>query len=196
MGKKRDNGQHATQSFGQMVSAAALAQLKPHIDAMVLQGIQRLGNKLAIQQAETLEDLYTRTIVLESILMDKFSMTRDDFANLLADKEDQREELTRAEEIGLGDVVRLEIKTKAQDSDEFTPAKRLKLYQSGTGSTIGTQLETGLLGMKTGESKDIKFGQNLELTANVKIERISRPKVVPAPEQAPKPVEAENASNA
>ena len=52
MGKKKQ--QHVQQSMSQLVSQAALSQLKPHIDFQVKTEITRLGNKLARQQLDTL----------------------------------------------------------------------------------------------------------------------------------------------
>lgn len=176
MGKKKQQ-EHVQKSMAQMVSKAALAQLWPHITNFVQSNIQRLGSQLALQQASTLETLFSRVIVLEQILIEKYGYTADDLAVRVSQVEDEKEGLTllsNNELLQKGDVVRLLIKTKPKDKEEFQGETRLKVYSTGSGETLGLELEEPMIGMKTGESKLIEFGKDKSMVAEVTINRISR----------------------
>lgn len=178
MGKKKGNAgpqNHLQQSMGQMVSKAALAQMGPAIDATVRQYVQNLGNQLAQQQASTLETLFSRVVVMERLLMEKFGITADDLATKVADLEDEKEGLESVSAVESGDVVRMVIKTKTKDQTEFQGESRLKLYGAGTGKTIGEELESALIGMATGDVKHVEFGKDKALVAEMTINRVSRP---------------------
>lgn len=176
MGKKKTSNQpHLQQSMGQMVSRAALAQMGPQIEQMVRAYINQLGNQLAVQQASTLETLFARVVVLESIIMEKLGYTTDDLTNKVAAIEDEKEGLTLVEGAAeLGDVVRLEIRTKTKDQPEFQGSSRLKISQIGTGQTIGQELEAAVLGMKAKDVKEVSFGKDGAMTAEITVDRVSR----------------------
>lgn len=174
MGKKKSQ-QHQQQSFGNMVSKAALTQMGPQIEQMVRAYVQNLGNQLAAQQASTLETLFARVVVLEQIVIEKLGYSGEDLTNMVAAIEDEKENLTLVDGAAeLGDVVRLEISTKAKDQTEFQGSSRLKIYQTGSGQTIGQELEAAILGMKTKETKEINFGKDGAMVAKITIDRVSR----------------------
>lgn len=174
MGKKKSSG-HVQQSMGQMVSRAALAQLGPEIEQLVRAYIQQLGNQLAVQQASTLETLFARVVVLESIIMEKLGYSTEDLTQKVAAIEDEKETLELVQgEAQAGDVVRLEIKTKTKDQTEFQGSSRLKIYQVGSGQTIGEELESAIVGMKSGETKQVSFGKEGAMVAEIKVDRVSR----------------------
>lgn len=182
MGKKRNAGNpqnHQTQSFGQMVSQAALAQLKPFIVDMVQQEVDQLSAKLTQQTANTIEMLYLRVLTLEDVAMEKLSITKDELAERVATREDLSEGLEAAAEAKVGDVIRMEIKTKTKDQPVFAGSSRLKVYSLGSGRTIGKELEDGIVGLKSGETKQIEFGKDKEVVAEVTINRVSRPILQP-----------------
>jgi hypothetical protein len=179
MGKKKTQ-QHASQSFGSMVSKAALTQLQPFI----VQLVRSLGNDLAQEQQGTMQLIYTRLVALEKLLIEKNITTQEEHTNRVADVEDQRDNLQPATEVEKGDMVRLVLRTKTNDQPEFQGSNKLKLVNAGTGSTLGTDIESSILGMKTGEVKEIKFGQQKELTAEITISRIARP-ILPTPSTPP-----------
>lgn len=174
MGKKKSSG-HVQQSMGQMVSRAALAQLGPEIEQLVRAYIQQLGNQLAVQQASTLETLFARVVVLESIIMEKLGYSTEDLTQKVAAIEDEKENLELVQgEAHVGDVVRLEIKTKTKDQNEFQGSSRLKIYQVGSGQTIGEELESAIVGMNSGETKQVIFGKEGAMVAEIKVDRVSR----------------------
>lgn len=173
MGKKK-NQNHLQQSVGNLVSKAALAQMGPQIEAVVRSYVQQLGNQLAVQQASTLETLFARVVVLESIVMEKLGYTTEDLTNKVADIEDEKENLMKVDQVELGDVVRLEIRTKTKDQTEYQGSSRLKVAQIGTGQTVGTELETAVIGMKAGETKEVLFGKDQAMSAEIKLDRVSR----------------------
>lgn len=174
MGKKKSQN-HVQQSMGNMVSRAALAQLGPQIGEMIQAGIRQLGSQLATQQASTLETLFSRIRVLEEIAVTKLGYTKEALAEMVADIEDTAENLTKAETIENGDVVRLEVSTRAKDQTEFQGSSRLKISKTGSGETIGAELETALVGMKAGETKELEFGADKQMVAKFVINRVSRP---------------------
>lgn len=175
MGKKKTSQQHVQQSMGQMVSKAALSQMGPQIEQLVRAYVQQLGNQLAVQQASTLETLFARVVVLESIIMEKLGYTSEDLTAKVAAIEDEKEGLELAsDEAKLGDVVRIEIKTKTKDQADYQGSSRLKIYQTGSGQTIGQELESAILGMKSGESKEVTFGKDGQMTASITVDRVSR----------------------
>lgn len=175
MGQKKSKQNHVQQSMGQMVSKAALAQMGPQIAQFVQAQVQQLGSQLAMQQASTLETLFSRVVVLETILMEKYGYSKDDLAEKVALLEDEKEGLTLVTGgIEKNDVVRLEVKTKAKEQADFAGSSRLKLYKTGTGETIGQELEEALLGMKSGETKQVEFGKDKSMVAEFTVNRISR----------------------
>lgn len=175
MGKKRNasnGGQHASASFGQMVSKAALAQMQPQIQQMVNQ----LGQRIAMQSARTLEMQFSRIVVLEKILMEKYGYTDTELASKFSDVEDTREgRVATTNGVTEKDLVRLSIQTKLKVDKDFQGISKMKLYNTGKGDTLGTELEASVLGMKAGETKELEFGQNNELIAKIYIDRVSAP---------------------
>jgi hypothetical protein len=175
MGKKKSSQNHLQQSMGNMVSRAALVQMGPDIEKIVRHHVNHLGNQLAVQQASTLETLFSRVVVLESIVMEKLGYTSEDLTRLVSNKEDEAEGLARVDGAAeAGDVVRLEIRTKTKDQAVYQGSSRLKINQIGSGQTIGPELESAVLGMKAGETKEVEFGTDKAMTAEIKIDRISR----------------------
>lgn len=176
MGKKKSMPQnHVQQSMGQMVSKAALAQMGPAIDQTIRQAIQQLGSQLATQSASTFEMLFSRILVLEEVLMDKFQLTAEDFANMISDNEDKREGLVKVESpIEKGDTVRLEVATRTKDQTEFQGQSKLKVQNTGSGQNMGPDLEAAIIGMSLGETKEVNFGKDGEMVAKLSINRISR----------------------
>lgn len=176
MGKKKTNGsQHLQQSIGGLVSKAALAQLGPQIEQMVMAHVQHLGQQLAMESASTLQTLFSRVVVLETIVMEKLGITSEELTGRVADLEDSKEGLVRAETVQAGDVIRLEISTKTKDQAEFQGSSRLKVSQIGSGQTLGNELEGATLGMKAGETKEVSFGKDGGMVAKLTVDRVSRP---------------------
>lgn len=187
MGKKKTNGQgqaRVQQSMSQMVSRAALAQLGPDIEQMVRFYVKQVGNQLAVQQASTLETIFARVVVLESIVMEKLGYTTEDLTRLVANTEDEKEGLTPIDGAAeLNDVTRVEVQTRTADQAEFQGSSRLKIYKTGSGQTLGAEIEAQILGMKAGEVKEFPHG---EVVVQVKMDRVSRPaKEEAAPEGEP-----------
>lgn len=170
MGKKKTQ-QHQTQSFGNMVSKAALAQLGPHIEAMV----NSLGQQLAIRQANTYGQLFTRIVALEKLLIEKTLTTQDEIMSKISDVEDQREGLVAATELKLGDVARIEARTKNEDGTYKTDSTRLKVVNAGSGDTLGKEVEQTLIGLKVGDKAIVKTGKNKEIDVEITLTKSSRP---------------------
>lgn len=196
MGNKRKSSggkPHPTMSFEQMVSKAALDRLKPYIAQMAAEEAKKLENKTN----NTLNMLFGRIVVLEQLAMDHFKITDEQLADKLNDVEDGNQGLAVAtDQVVVGDLVRLEIKTKDKDAKEWAGSSRIKVYQAGSGQTLGAEIEKQLPGMKPGEVKAFDIGkEGDQMTVELTINRISReikpPTPASIPETDPKP-EAEN----
>lgn len=184
MGKKKSQNR-VQQSMGQLVSKAALTQMLPQIEQIVKFHMGQLGNQLAVQQASTLETLFTRVVVLEQIVIDKLGYTIEELANKVANLEDEKENLlATSEAVEMNDVVRLEVLTKTKEQTEFQGSSRLKIYETGSGQTLGAELESSILGMKAGETKEVSFGKDGLLTAKLNINRVSRSTKAPQGESS------------
>lgn len=176
MGRKKAQSQpRATQSFGNMVSKAALAQLMQPIENVVRHYVQNLGTRLAMQQARTMADVYTRIVALEQLLIEKGLTSEDDLMNRVLSVEDKSEGLTLADTVEAGDTVRLEARAKVQGQDTYGQDKtRLKVVNMGKGDNLGEAVEKALLGAKVGEVREVESddkGSKVEITIN----RIGRP---------------------
>lgn len=175
-GKKRKNNgvgnrKQQTQSFDQYMLSMTLNKFKGYIDAE----INSVGQQLANQQKNLLENLYIRNRALEEIAMEKFDdVTKESLANRIAVIEDEVVGLEKVDEVKEGDRVRMEISTKAKDQEEYQGTSKMMVDQTGTGRTLGKELEGALLGMKTGEEKELDFGKDKTMVAKLKIDRVSR----------------------
>lgn len=197
MGKKRkgkDPGRvrqlHPQQSFKQMVTDATLQKFQAYID----QQVQGVAGALAQQQTKQFENIYLRQAVLEQIIEEQLGITKDELANRVAETQDKHEGLEPVTgAVEEGDRVRLEVKTKTEDQDEFQGASRLLVDNVGSGNTLGPELEKPIVGMLAGETKEIKFGKDKSMLASVLVNKVSRR---PEPEEAESETEAANDSNA
>lgn len=187
MGKKKSGQEHMQKSLGQLVSKAAIAQLGPQIEEVVKYYVKHLGEQLSNEQASTLQTLFARVVTIERILMEKHGYTAEDLAEKVSTLEDEKEGALKVSgPAELNDIVRLEIKTKMTEQKEFQGSSRLKVTSTGTGQTLGEELENALLGMSQGEVKEIVFGKDGLMTAQLTVNRVSRlvnaPKVSEAPQ--------------
>lgn len=173
MGKKKRQPSNAkpTQSFEQMVSDASIAKLKPFIQQQVVQ----FGNMLAKNTESIFQALYARLETLEDLCFDKFGVTQEDFALLVAATEDKHAGLTESGElVEKGDTVRIQISTKAKDQEEFQGTSRLKIDNVGAGTNLGPDIEEALIGKKIDEEFEIEFGAEKEMVAKIKVNRTAR----------------------
>lgn len=174
MGKKKNSQQHLQQSMGSLVSKAAIAQLGPSIEDFTRKLVQELGSQLAIQTSNTMESLFSRVVVLENMLIDKLGITRDDLVNKVCDLEDAKQGYVHSDgPAERGSRARLEVSTKTSDQSNFGNTSRILINELGTGNTIGEALETAIIGMKAGETKEVPFGQNNEAIAKMMLSRVS-----------------------
>lgn len=184
MGKKRSKvQQHQEQSFGNLVSKAALAQLGPYIAKMVSQ----LGSELAAQQASTIEKIFIRLVSIEKLLVEKNIVTQEEMINKVADVEDEQARLIPADTVSLGDTVRLDMRLKQPGDEAYKNEKsKFTVENVGTGATFGPDVETAIVGMKKGDVKEVMAGEKKDVTVEITVNRISTRPAPPAqPEQAP-----------
>lgn len=181
MGKKKGQGNKARpqQSFQDMVAGATLAKFKPYIDQQVQQALMTIAR----QQL----DIANRLSAIEEALIQKLDgIDQDVLSGMVSDVEDQQMGVEKvdgpAEE---GDFVRLTIKTKAQDQEDYVGGSHLLVRALGQGMTLGKELEAAVVGMKAGDEKDaIPFGKDEEMAANIEVFRVSRPIQEPKVEES------------
>ena len=176
MGKKKGNSKpHPTKSFDQYVAEATLTKFRSYIDS----NIQGLGRALMQQTNQQLTGLVTRLIVLEELLIEKYpEITKETLAIKVAEIEDRLEgfkSVSETDEVTLGDRVRVEIRTKkADDSKWENDWQRFLINDTGSGNTLGKELEESILGLRVNETRTVLFGQDHSLEAEFKINKISR----------------------
>lgn len=197
MGKKKQSQQHVVQSMGQMVSRAALAQLAQPINQMVQQAVGQLGQRLALKQAENVSVMFTRIVAIEKLLIENKIVTQEDLQNKVADIEDERDGATKADDLQKGDIARIDVRTKDVKAEAYEDGvTKLKVQNVGTGNTMGTEVEDGIIGMKVGETRTVTFADN-KLNAEITLCRVSRPIPPPAPPVALAPeTQAEETTDA
>lgn len=193
MGKKRKSPKSGRaqqqQSFQQTITDQTLKKFKPYID----QQLQGAARAIAMQQSQLLDSAFTRIRILEELLIEKHEDVSKIFlANRVAELEDQKNGLVVADEVVIGDRVRLEIRAKELDG-EYKESTKLLVDNAGTGQTLGAALEDALVGMKTDEIKEITYGAGQKMTAELTINRVSR---APVAVKAEETVSAEECTNA
>jgi hypothetical protein len=187
MGKKKSSGpqSHATQSFGQMVSKAALSQMMPQIEDVVRHYVNQLGSQIAQKSAETIEHLHARVVCLEALLMDKGVTTKEELSDKIASIEDDKRGVAAVDgPAESGDSVRVTIETKLKDQAEYQGRSLVRIDNVGTGNSFGPELESAIVGMKANEVKEVTFGKDKELGARLSVARVSRPKAPQGVENA------------
>jgi hypothetical protein len=178
MGKKKSSNpqNHQTQSFGQMVSKAALSQMLPQIEDIVRHNINQLGNNLARQSADTIEHLHSRIITLEAIIMDRGIATKEELGEKIASLEDAKNGTIKVDGAAAqGDSVRVTLETKTKDQEDYQGKSMVRIDNVGTGNTFGPELESAILGMVAPSTKEVNFGQDGQLSARISLNRVSRP---------------------
>lgn len=179
---KKKNQLRPTMSFEQVVAQASLNRLKPYVSQMVSQESQNIRGAMG----QTLRTMFSRLVVMERILMEKFGYSQDDLASLVSNVEDEHEGLVEvSDEVKLNDVVRFEIKTKAVDAVEYQGSSKLRTTKTGTGENLGKEIESNILGMKKGETKEFQINPKKPVDVCVTINKVSRriEKEQPKPEK-------------
>lgn len=188
MGKKRGqggrSGKQPAQSFEQYMLSQTLNKFKGYIDSTVKQEVMSIAH----QQKQLLENLYIRIRVLEELLMAKFEeVDKEYLAERITEIEDTTEGYTIVPEVvEEGDRVRVSIATKAEEQEDFQGESRIMIDNVGSGQNIGKELESNMIGMKAGETKEFKFGQDEKMTAKVKMNKVSRRPKPPEPKKEEK----------
>lgn len=165
--------------------------IQSYIDAK----INEAAGALLTRQQQASQNALIRQVALEEIVMEKLNVSRDELATRVAQVQDRVEGFMEAgDAVVSGDRVRIEIKTKTKDQTDFQGSTRLLVSNVGSGATLGNEIENGILGMVPGEVRDITFGKEGALLAQVSLNRVSRkpklqsetsPQVSPAQKAAP-----------
>lgn len=173
MGKKKNNSQpRAQHSFQDLVAQATLSKFGPYID----QQIQQAAQAILQRQAQANANLLTRLTATEEVLFELVpGLTKDRLATQVAviqDRGDGMEESTA--EVQKGDRVRIEIKTKTAEQKDYAGSSRILVDDVGTGATLGNELESVIVGMVKGETREALFGKDNSMSASITLNRVSR----------------------
>lgn len=198
MGKKRTNkptaknGQpqvHQQKSFAALAGDLAITKLQPFIQ----QQVQVLGYRLQNEMNNTQRLLFTRLTTLEKLVQNLNNISDEEYRNLVADTEDSSEGLELVNSAAEnGDTLRVSVSTKAKDQEEFAGNSMLKIDNLGNEPfSIGPELEPELIGMSAGDVKEVAFGKDKEMTAQLTVNRVSRRPAPPVAEA--KEIKDENA---
>lgn len=172
--------QHAQKNFLALVEEASLKKVQPYIN----QTFQQLAMQMQQEQNLGLSSLARRLVVLEEIVGEKLGVSLDELTERVYDLEDKDSGYEKAEEVKDGSLVRLTIATKVKDQEEFQGESTLVVTDTNNEPlTLGPDLEPALVGLKTGESKEISFGKDEKMVAKVTVLRVSEK--VEAPKLAP-----------
>lgn len=195
---------HQTRSFEQLVADATLNKFGGYIDEQIEQAAQAI----LIRQQRAMTAVFTRIVSIEEILLETVpGLTKDQLAARVADVTDRNEGFTAVDEaVSVGDRVRVEIKTKTADQAEYQGSSRMQIDQTGSGNTLGAELESALIGMKAGETREVMFGKDHSLQASLHVSKVSRQPVAAeeaapaetteaAPTEAPQAEEAADANS-
>jgi hypothetical protein len=168
--KQPPKGRAAQQgSFQETVAGLTLNKFKPYIDQQINNALTTLA-----QQQLSIAD---RLSAIEETLIELIpEVTSKTLTEKVATVEDLRMGVEKVENGSCeeGDFVRAEIQTKTKEDSEFQGGSHLLIRAVGSGRTIGKELETGILGMSPGETKEIEFGKDQGMVAKVTLDRISR----------------------
>lgn len=181
MGRKqthRGASQQGQKNFQEQIMSMTLKKFQPYIEMQVANAAQEVAD----QQKKLLESLYLRARVLEDIVIAKFEDIDSNYlAESVADLQDDLLNMEKVETSEKGDRVRITIKTKSEDQEDFQGESPILVNNVGSGATLGAEIEGQLLGMKVGEVKEFTFGHEGKMTASVEVHRVSRTKK-PEPE--------------
>ena len=179
-----------TQSFENFVSEAMVARMKGYVDQQVYGAMQPFVSR-QIQAAELLSAMGDRLNVIEQIVKEKLGVTAEDLATRLALAQDEKQGYKPVEgAVEPNDRVRLEVKTKKATAENWTSTNRMMVDATGSGQTLGPQLEKALIGLLAGETREVIVGSDDNaVQVSMLVNKISRRPRPPAPQ----PQEAQSA---
>jgi hypothetical protein len=191
MGKKKTKAR-PQQSYQQTVAELTLARFKPYIQKELQGAAQAIVN----QTTQQMQALFERLVCLEELLLEEIDgLTKDDLAMRVALIQDKKYGFEPQEVVEEGDRVRIDIQTKTNEDEDYTGSSKMILDKAGSGQTLGSEIEPEIIGMKSGEVKEIKFGEDKKLTARITVSMVSRlPKKEEPKEVAETPKEEVDAS--
>jgi hypothetical protein len=178
MGKKKDATQlRPAKSFTSYVEDASLQKVVPYIK----EEMNRVQEHLYSEMQSTLRIMYLRMITLESLACNKFGLSKDEYADLVADTEDLSGgfiSVGSESTVETGDRVRITLASKTKAEEDYRPSTRLILDNVNTPPYgIGPELEPQVVGMCVGETKEFTLGENKDVMVKVTIDRIARKEI-------------------
>lgn len=167
---KNLNKPKPAQSFEQMVSDASLAKMKPFIQ----QEVVRVSQLMIQEQMGNFQSIFERLTALEKLVMEKTGVSDEEYVSRVTDVQDQFQGVKRLDRAAqAGDILRVEVSTKAKDQEDYQGTSRMMIASLGSGTSIGKELEEQLIGLKAGEEKVLEFGKDKLLVAKIVINRVS-----------------------
>ncbi len=175
--------QHQQKTFLKLVEEASIHKVKPYIQ----ENFQQMGFQLQKEQNVGLSAMARRLVVTEQILCDKLGFTMDELSDRVFDMEDKDSGYFKVDEIKQGDLARITVSTKAEGQEEFKGESKLEITDVGNAPfSLGPEVEPQLIGMKTGETKEVAFGKDKKMLAKITVRRVSEK--TKAPKLAEEPI--------
>jgi len=169
---------HSNQSFSQLMSQAQLNALKPYID----QQSHIILNKVSKLVLDHLANIQTRHLAIESLLKSKVGLTQEEINFEITEQEDMAFGYQEAEVAAEGDLVRLEVRSKIVDAENFSEWEKIRINSllRKVEDRVQTllELENLIVGMVKNEEKEFVLkgeGENSKDSCiQFKINKVSR----------------------
>lgn len=162
--KKRVN---AVQSYKESLADLSLKNMAPYIQQQVAEA----SRAVAQQQANLMQSLILRLLVLEELATLKMGVTKEELASLVASKEDEALGYEEVETAQDGDTVRVTINSTIEG--ESAPQTSKFVFRDLGKDMAGGAVGDAIRGKKKGDIAEVST-DNHKMT--IQIDRISRVK--------------------
>lgn len=147
---------------------------------MTRQNVEQIVDQRILTLVDTIKEINEavniRIGVLETILLDRLQVTKEDLQNYTYDLQDASIGVESVEEVQEDDLVRVTIQGVVKGEPQNVTHE--VVYKVGSGSSmLGEHAERALVGMKVGDQKEIQSEELEDVSLMVLINRISRKRV-------------------
>jgi len=180
---KKRSPSGANNSFANLVANAANKQLADHVEQRMGQYAQAILQNLSKLTLDHLANIQTRHLAIEEIMIKSGTVSREQINNEITNQEDTALGYIEVDAAAEGDLVRVEVESKAADEAQYSEKEKLRINSllrevDGAVQTL-KEIETAMVGMKKDEIKDITIkgeGEDKDSNIRVTIKKVSRKK--------------------
>lgn len=166
------------QAYSDFLSKDVMAKITQNVDARIIQ----VSQYMAQQQSSLMQNVFLRIAALEELISEKFNVSKDEIADMVAKKQDEAEGYTEKQVAEVGDRVRFTLESKEKGAVEFQDPAKFTVDDLGK-LEFTKEVEEALVGMVPGgvTTVELKSGDMLR----IKLDRVStKPKQEEATENA------------